>query len=58
MMPCSGFGRTNGIGGTAVAIIQALGSNAATVGFNAGYGIEDRLLGLLTIADRARGPPR
>jgi hypothetical protein len=58
MMPCLGFGRTNGMGGTSVAIVQAPGSNAATAGLNADYGIEDRLLEVLTIADRARGPPR
>lgn len=46
------------LGGMAVAIIQALGSNATTAGFSADHGTEDRLLEALTNADRARGPPR
>jgi hypothetical protein len=59
MMPCLGFGRTNGIWEAWLwRIIQALGSNATTAGFSADHGTEDRLLEALTNADRARGPPR
>jgi hypothetical protein len=59
MMPCSGFGRTNGMGGTAaMAITQALGSSVATAGFGAtDERTRDRPPELLTVADPARGPP-
>ena len=41
-----------------MAIIKALGSNATTAVLSADHGTDDRLLEVLTIADRARGPPR
>ena len=48
------------LGGTAaMAISQALGSNAATAGISAAdHETQDRLVEFLTIADPARGPPR
>jgi hypothetical protein len=47
-------------GTTAMAITKALGTNAATAGLSAADSrrAQDRLLGFLTIADAARGPPR
>jgi hypothetical protein len=47
-------------GTTAIAITQALGTNAATAGLNAADSrrAQGPMLELPTIADAARGPPR